>query len=132
MKYAALYGNLYSLFATPAWQAEAINTFPENFVGDGGTEYIRVSIVAGDEAINSNSVSGQIQIEIFVPAGYGPTRATQIADKLEQYLVGKTFRVTAGKSTQFFPSNLAGTGSDRDNPALYRMLYTLPFKHFGV
>jgi len=132
MKYGALYQDLYSVFSSPAWVAESINTYPENYVGDGGSEYIRVTPLASGESINIESVSGIIQIEIFVAAGLGPARGRQIADKLDQHLAGKTFTLTEGRCTQFLSSAFAGMGNDKDNPSLFRSLYSISFLHFGV
>ena len=132
MKYDALYKDLFSVFASSGWQAENIKTFPENYVGDGGTEYIRVTPLMSEEPLNNQSVSGLIHIEIFVPAGEGPARARQIADRLESHLAGKAVSLSSGRVTQFFSSNLSKLGSDPANPALYRMLYSLPFKHYGA
>lgn len=127
-KYQDLEENIFSVFATNAWQAENIKTFPSNFLAlNAGNEYIRVSIIPAGEGININSVSGILIIDIFTSAGSGPKAATLIADKLELYLAGKKI-----DNTQFFASTLSYLGLDIDNRALYRSSYSIPFKHFGV
>jgi hypothetical protein len=133
-KYEALYSDVFSIFSIAPWTNENISTYPENFVGDGGNEYIRVSILpSGFTDTNSiKSVSGQILIEIFFPAGSGPQRGRQIADRLDAYLAGKLRTGTTGRTTQLFSSTLVSKGNDSDNPALYRMLYSIPFNHFGA
>ena len=134
-KYESLYTDVYSIFAAAGWLAENIKTFPDNFVGNvAGDEYIRVSIIAsGAEVANFiRSVSGQMIIDIFIPAGGGPTRAAQIADKLDKYLAGQSSSQTANGGTQFFASSMIVLGNDKANPALYRAQYSIPFNFYGV
>lgn len=134
-KYHSTYTDIYlGIFGTPAWESEGINTFPDNFVGTPGVPYIRVSIVASGAATTNitKSVSGQILIEIFSAAGEATESASTIADTLDVYLSGKLFSLSSGRTTQLFSSTLAPVGQDTENPGLYRMLYTIPFNHFGV
>lgn len=135
-KYASLLADAYSVFETLDWKAEDIKTFPEDFVGTGvGNEYIRVAVLAGNVQYHSNpisSVAGQMIIDIFTPAGAGPLRRSQIADKLDTYLAGKVFTLSTNGSTQFASSTLVGVGNDKDNPSLYRSIYSIPFNYFGV
>ena len=134
-KYADLFKDVYSIFNTNGWKAEGIATYPENFVGALTTEYIRVTVLAGGRSRTGqlNSVSGQLMIDIFIPAGGGPTRAAQIADKLDTYLVGQNLKTGGSGNTQFSDaSNLTAVGIDRDNSNLYRSNYSLPFNFFGA
>lgn len=71
-------------------------------------------------------------IDIFVTAGNGPSRSLLIADKLDQYLVGKSIETVQSKVTQFMNSNFAHRGVDTDNPTLFRSSYTIPFNYFGA
>jgi len=126
-KYSSLYQAIYSIFATNGWKAEAIPTFPTNFVGSGVDEYIRISIVASGDA-DIKSATGQVIIDIFYPAGGGSLRAITIADKLDKYLAGKT----VNSAIQFFSSTLTEIGNDTANASLYRSKYSIPFNYFGV
>lgn len=133
-KYSALQGDVFSVFGAVAWKNEAIPTVPSNFVAtDIGTTYIRVSIVANHVGSMHplGSVSGQLLIDIFTPAGFGPSATNLIADKLDEYLVGKLIKTTDMGQSQFASSTLAMLGSDAANPSLHRSLYTIPFNHFG-
>ena len=131
-RYQDAFDDIFAVFDTVAWKAESIKTFPNNFTGTvGSNEYIRVTVLTGGPSLNEKSISGQTIIEIFIPAGNGPYRAVQIADKLDSYLVGKNF-MTDGKSTQFLFSSLTPKGNDTVNPSLYCMIYSIPFNHTGV
>lgn len=134
-KYANLYNDIYSgVFGTAQWIAEGIQTIPVNFTGSIFGDYIRVTVLA-DGAKNVNitkSAQGQVMIEIYTSAGEGTKPATLIADTLDEYLVGKVFALSNSSTTQFFDSSLSSLGNDPGNPSLYRMLYSIPFNHFGV
>jgi len=131
-KYAELELDIFSVFAG-TWKNEKINTFPNNIqIDNNGDEFIRVSIVPSGPGVNLKSVSGVVIIDIFISAGTGPNKTTLIADKLDQYLVGKSKTTLAGKRTQFQNSSLVQIGSDPDNPTLHRSSYTIPFSYFGV
>jgi hypothetical protein len=99
---------------------------------DSGVEFIRVNIVASGEGINLKSISGVLIIDIFVSAGNGPGRANFMADVLDTYLVGKSFKLTAPSTTQFNGSSMQFVGRDPDNQALSRYVYSIPFNYFGV
>jgi hypothetical protein len=133
-KYLDLQADIFSVFASVAWTAENIKTFPVNYVGVGGAEYIRVDVVAsGDSQVNlPYSSAGLIIIDIFTSAGDGPTRASTIADKLDSYLAGKTLKTTSNGSTQFMSSSLVNLGNDKDNPSLSHSKFSIPFTFFGV
>lgn len=132
-KYANLQDDIFSVFSSEAWKAESIKTFPVNFTTvNQGNEFIRVSIVPGGQGLNLNSVSGVLIVDIFTSAGTGPKRSSSIADKLDQYLVGKSLSTVANAVTQFSTSNLDLRSVDRDNPTLFRSIYTIPFHYYGV
>lgn len=133
-KYSALQDDVFSIFSTTEWKAENIPAVPSNFVAKGvGSTYIRISIVASSVgSLHPNgSVSGQLLIDIFTPAGFGPSATNLIADKLDEYLVGKLIKTTSSGQSQFASSTLTVLGSDTANPSLHRSLYTIPFNHFG-
>lgn len=132
-KYLNLQSDLFSIFDSAAWKAENIRTYPSNFVAvNSGNEFIRVSIIPSGNGINLSSVSGVIIIDIFTSAGNGPKAAILIADKLDSYLVGKSVKTVSNVVTQFSNSTLSSGSTDRDNSALYRVSYTIPFNYFGV
>jgi hypothetical protein len=137
-KFTDVREDIFSVFNDSAWKAENIATYPVNFVVTKSTEFIRVDVIPSGRGINRVSVSGMLLIDIFIPAGFGPSRATFIADKLDLYLDSKSVKTNAGV-TQFGQSTLASLGKDRgtlnsgqdkDNPALYRMEYSIPFNYF--
>jgi hypothetical protein len=132
-KFTNLQANVFSIFDSVAWKAENIKTFPTNFTISGqGNEFIRVTIVSGTYGLNLRSVAGILLIDIFTSAGNGPGSTSLIADKLDQYLVGKSITTQAQVVTQFSTSSLTNIGIDKDNPALYRSSYTISFNYFGV
>ena len=132
-KYQDLQNDLFSIFDTDAWKAEGIKTHPSNFVMvNSGSEFIRVSAIPGGQGLNLSSVSGIFVVDIFISAGNGPKRISFIADKLDDYLVGKTFSTGTTGVTQLKNSSLSLNGVDKDNPSLYRATYSIPFNHFGV
>jgi len=131
-KFESLEKEIYSVFGSDAWKSEGINTFPNNFLKlNAGTEFIRVSIVPGGKSVNAISVAGILIIDIFIPAGGGPRRASLIADKLDKYLANKSLGATTNK-TQFRESSLVHKGVDKDNATLHMSSYTIPFTYFGA
>lgn len=131
-KYSDAETGVFSIFSSQDWMDTEIATFPSNFGGDAPLdEYIRVSIVSGGEGVNIASSSGIIMIDIFTPYGTGPARASEIADTLDAYLVGKTLDAGTG-TVQLIGSTFSGNGADRANQALFKSLYTIPFSYFGV
>jgi len=132
-KYKNLQTDVFSIFGSDTWKAENIKTFPSNFnPSHQGNEFLRVTILSGKPGINIHSVSGIFVIDIFTTAGVGPDRSITIADKLDQYLVGKTIQSFSGAITQFSNSTFETRGLDSDNPSLYRSIYTIPFSYFEV
>lgn len=120
------------VFGTAAWLAEDIKTIPSNYIGGNlGSEYIRVNVMTSGAGININSLSGQLIIDVFVPSGEGMLRATDIADTLDKYLVGKMF-ISGSDSVQLGNSTFSSTGLDAANRALYRYRYTMSFNFYGV
>ena len=133
-KYKNLQDDIFSVFGGASWEAENIKTYPSDFIAiDPGDEFIRVMIIPNGEGVNLLSVTGVVIIDIFTSAGKGPTRASLIADKLDNYLVRQTLSTVSNSCTQFpLGSALASEGRDKDNGALYRSVYSIPFKYFGV
>lgn len=133
-KFTDMTTNVLAVFNSNAWLLEGVATFPSNFTGSvASNEYIRIDIVATDPKAayaNLNCVSGQILIDIFTPAGEGPSRSVTIADLLDTYLVGKSFSSGNGVA-QLGLSMLVSFGLDKANPMLYRSQYSLSFTYFG-
>jgi hypothetical protein len=132
-KYERIQSDVFSVFNQNTWKAEAIKTYPVNYISvTQDTEFIRVSVIPSGQGINLISSSGLVLIDIFISAGNGPRRASLIADKLDQYLVGKSLVTENNANTQFGQSSLVTRGLDRDNPTLYASTYSIPFNYFGV
>jgi len=121
--------NILGIFGSTEWIAEGVKTVPGNFSGGISGNFIRISIISGKEAINLASLSGMLMVEIYTESGVGPKSTSLIADKLDTYLVGKSFKASTGV-TQFMNSNLVDYGTDKDNPSLNKALYSIPFNYF--
>jgi len=132
-KYANLQKDIFSIFDLATWRAQLIKTYPSNFIAsDSGNEFIRISIIPGGTGINLNSISGILIVDIYIDSGSGPNRGAVIADKLDQFLVGKSVSLTNGAVTQFDNSAMSPIGTDKDNPTIYQFAYSIPFNYFGV
>jgi hypothetical protein len=132
-KYTVLQTDVFSIFASTTWKAENLKTYPTDTIAiNSGSEFLRVNIIAGGEGVNLKSVSGVLIIDIFVSAGNGPGRANSIADVLDTYLVGKSFKLAKPITTQFMGSSMVFVGRDPDNAALSMYSYSIPFNYFGV
>jgi hypothetical protein len=132
-KYTNLESNVHSIFASVSWKAQGVITVPANYAGNvESDEYIRISIVSSGLGYNLHSVSGMLMIDIFTRAGEGPRRSSVIADLLDSYLVGRTISPTSGVSVQMMGSSVSQSGPDKDNPALNRAIYAIPFNYSEV
>lgn len=132
-KYSLIESELFGIFATAEWKAEKVKSFPNNFIGvDAGSEYIRISVLPQGKGTNIYSVSGVIIIEIFTPAGMGPSKASIIADKLDKFLCGKAFSPTETTQLQVTETSLQHVGKDSANPTLHLSKYTAYFNYYGV
>lgn len=131
-KYLDIQTKVFSIFGSDTWKAEAIKTIPQDMIArDILGDFIRVTIVPGNEGANRLSISGVCIIDIYTAADNGPTRYHAIADKLDSYLANQQIGV-GSTSLQFSSSALAPKGIDKDNSALTRAQYTIPFNFFGV
>jgi len=132
-KYINLEDDVFSVFASNAWKAEKIPTYPTNFLITGNLkEFIRVSIIPSGVGVNRISVSGLVIIDIFAAAGESSKRNFLIADTLDRHLVNRVFTTSDSGSTQFLGSTLSIVGFDKHNPSLFRASYSIPFNFFGV
>ena len=125
-KYANIQTDIEAPFAT--WTHTTV--VPSNYQGEvTATEFIRINIIPGTTFNQPNGTegsSGMVRIDIFVPAGFGPTRANAICDLLDPVIANQTF--TNGTFT--FSSTVAPQGLDPDNYGLYRVNYSVPYRHF--
>ena len=132
-KYTSIQEAIYSILSSQEFKDEGIKTYPQNFQGKiDSKEYIKIFILIGKTLPTYSNVytgAGQIIIDIFTPAGEGPTRAFQIADLLDGYFAGKSFGSTNGIQTG--PSTLVQLGVYEENPSLYKCSYTINFSYFG-
>jgi hypothetical protein len=127
-KYAEAATGILSIFS--ASELASLNLYPSNFENISGDEYLRISIIPSSKGVNKYSISGLVNIDIFSTLGKGPKRFHIISDILDAYLVGKS-KIAGGGVVQFFNSALDLKGQDKDNPTLYRALYSIPF-YFNV
>ena len=131
-KYANSESDVFAVFSATEWKETGIKTYPSNFVAmDQKNEFIRVNVITSGQGLNLSSASGLLIIDIFIPAGKGPKRASLIADNLDKFLAGKS-KLSGTSRTQFFGSSLSPIGPDPDNQGLHRSSYSIPFSHFGV
>lgn len=131
-KYITLQTNIFTIFGSQEWNAENVKTVPTNFTGiDFSEEFIRISIVPSNKGLNRKSVSGILIADIFTKAGDGPTRAFDLADKLDTYLQNKYFSIDPN-AIQFFGSMFRTDTLDSDNPSLFRSTYSIPFNYTEV
>lgn len=132
-KYEAITKDVLKLFATPSWLAHGIPSYPGDYIQCAkDTKFIRVDIVLAGPGLNRTSVSGQIIVDIFVPAGFGPSLAAQIADKLDKVFLGCSHPIAGGSLQVTGSSSLAKRGKDSGNPALFRYVYAVSCNFFGV
>jgi len=122
---------IFQVFATPAWKSENIVTLPTNFtIPSGVDEFIRVNILPAGRGVNRISASGLVIINISIRDGKGPTRAVDIADKLNSYLESKTLNTSTG-TVQFSSSTFSLQGrSETNNFSVFE--YSIPFNFFGA
>lgn len=131
-KYANLEKEVFRIFGSSSWKNENILTVPSNYQSNASQEFIRINIIPNGSGLNLESLKGLLIIDIFVVAGKGPSRISVIADKLDLYLVGKSFIAQSGANLQFGNSSLSFEGLDKDSPTLYRAGYSIAFNLFGV
>jgi len=130
-KYVTSEADIFTIFGSVEWKAEGIASYPSNYIANASDqEFIRISIIPSSQGINLVSVEGVIMIDIFTEAKLGDRRSLEIADKLDLFMVGKSFN-NAGRRTQIFDSTLR-TSNTSDDDTRSRKIYSIPFKHFGV
>lgn len=128
-KYSSLETAVYSIFASDGWQILDLKAYPSNFITNNTEEYLRITILPASNGVNLNSVEGIILIDIFTIGNSGTKRIYQIADILDDFLLGKVL-YTNPDNIQLFGSTLNLKGLDTANASLYRTTYTINFKFF--
>lgn len=123
-----------SVLASDNWQGEDILTVPDNYQGPlRSNEFVRVSVLMPGSEIyygDFDTIRGQLIVDIYTEAGYGPTRAFEIASIIDSYFQAKSLQKTGVDGTvQTTTSNLSTYGIDRDNPSLFHSRYTLGFTY---
>jgi len=121
--------NIHSVFASAAWLATGIKTYPENFKGKPNGEFIRFSVVFSRDGLNIGN--GTMIVDIFTVVNTSIARALEIVDIIETFFSGKTIGL-ASESTQFLFGSFQTSGADSADPGLFRSKYSLPFTHTGA
>lgn len=131
--YNSLKEDVYSVFASSAWQTGGVPAFPSNYSGiiDTNNSFIRISILPGKATVDAftfkKKFDGMLILSIFVKAGNGDNETYRVAELLDSYFQGKT--LTNG--TQFGASTLISLGLDTADRTLYRSDYSINFKAYG-
>jgi hypothetical protein len=132
-KFVNLETEIFNLIEANKAEFNPVRVYPANFVSvNPGDKFLRVTVIPTGPGINLRSVSGLLTVDIYLPVGEGPRNTSLIADKIDTYLVGKSYSTTGGGTMQFGNSTLAPGSIDRDSPSLYRSTYTIPFNFYGV
>lgn len=131
--YEKISRSILAIFGGTEWTSNGVKTVPENFVlnDDALDEFVRLHVIVSGYGPNIVSKSGMLMVDIFTPAGTGPSRAFVIAGLLDSVLASKSF-ASNGISTQFKQSSAALLGRDSANPALHQTQYSIPFVSSGV
>jgi hypothetical protein len=121
------------LFATTAWTDNNIAAYPANYSGGYANEFCIVETVPGKVTTrrnrsfaNTNTVSGQYIVQVYVPVGNGLARAMEIADILDSIL--NSTRLTSGTQTGIPVVDIVGT--DTDDKSLFRVDFIVNFTKF--
>jgi hypothetical protein len=139
-RYVTLQNHLFSIFASSAWISEQLAIIPKGFIGSKPVqEYIEFNpVVSG--ARDKDSLGGILYINIYTDLVAGPKRAAEIADILDKYLAGKSFKLPEDPEvpssgsvavTQFQRStNFQIRGEPPDNKAFILSHYQIQFGFF--
>ena len=131
-RYVTLQDHLFSIFASSAWISEQLAIIPKGFMGNTPTqEYIEFNpIVNGFK--DGDHLAGILYINIYTALDSGPKRAAEIADILDKYLAGKSFRFDAQEAvTQFQRStNFEIRGQAQNSKAFILSYYQIQFGFF--
>lgn len=124
--------DILSVFGTDLWKAEGIKAFPRGITPNVlPSEYLLITILLSGEPLNRASISGVVLIEIHTSILSIPIRSAVIADKLDTYLVHKSFKTGSGV-TQFGVAAMEDRGIDQGHSERHKSMYSISFNHFGV
>ena len=128
-KYKDVQTDIEEIFGTTAWNRRLITMLPSNY--DGGVaspDFLRLEILPLRPLTNYGrlGISGNIIIQIYTKAGLGISRATEIADILDEFLQSKT--LTRGTNTG--TSSVSFLGVDSNDNTLFRADYLVPFRNY--
>ena len=129
-KYAETKADVEGVFASEDWTNNNITAYPSNYqAGDYSSEFVRLEILPNSQRVSYGDigVAGNVIVQIFVEAGVGITRATEISDILDTVLQNKIF----SRGTQTGASTLAFLGLDASNNSLFRAEYLVPFRKYS-
>jgi len=132
-RYTMLQNHLFSIFASSAWISEQLAIVPLGF--KGGTpvqEYIEFNPVISGKG-EQDSLTGILYISIFTDLTAGPKRAAEIADIMDKYLAGKSFKIVDEDTsvTQFQKdSNFQIRGEAPNGKAFILSYYQIQFGFF--
>ena len=92
-RYVTLLDHLFSIFASSAWISEQLAIVPVGFKGSKPVqEYIEFNPVVNG-AKDGDHLAGILFINIYTDISLGPKRAAEIADILDKYLAGQSFKL---------------------------------------
>ena len=132
-RYTVLQNHLFSIFASSAWISEQLAIVPYGFKGSTPVqEYIEFNpIVSGTG--DKDNLHGILYINIYTDLSGGPKRAAEIADIMEKYLAGKSFKIAEEEAsvTQFQRnSNFSIRGEAPNSKAFLLSYYQIQFGFF--
>ena len=105
-----------------------LNFYPANYQGKiNGKEWIRLNVFPGNSEVlyNALRIYGQIVFNIFVPAGNGMIKSTEIADKINSVFGRKI--ISGIQTTNSFITTI---GIDSVDKGLFRLDLTINFNNY--
>ena len=105
-----------------------INFYPANYQGKiSGTEWVRLNVFPGNSELlyRGLRIYGQIVFNIFVPAGNGMIKSTEIADKINS-VFGRQI-ISGIQTTNSFITTI---GIDPVDKGLFRLDLTVNFNNY--
>lgn len=108
-----------------AWEAAGIQVFPNNFTEKVKLpNFLRVTVIDSGPGVNPYSASGLLIVDIFTEANQGPLQGTKIADAIDMIFSNNTHG-----NLQCYQGTLTPSGIDKDNPGLYRFIFSVRFTY---
>ena len=130
MKFNEINNNIEAVLGTDDWTQHNISAYPANYQGQiNGNEWVRLNVFSGNSNLlygGTEKISGQIVFNIFVPAGNGMGKATEIADLLKGIFGNKI--ISGIQTTNSFITTL---GLDQVNKGLFRLDLTINFNNYN-